>query len=132
MPAKRLGMYHAHGLTLEINMQTMDSVLGYLTRRLAVETRVPLLTDVKLTRLLVDALWRRHFDPNGRSSPSFTQKKHSLENGHLVAVNRHPRVHLSPFHCLTLRRLFRLPGLIDIHVHVRYGCLSRYLKFAEA
>ncbi|RXG73030.1 CAD protein [Armadillidium vulgare] len=64
---------------------------GYRTRRMAVEFSVPLITDVKCVKLLVEAL-------------RFVNGAPSL------------KTHID---CITSRRIQKLPGLIDVHVHVR-------------
>ncbi|CAG5127998.1 unnamed protein product, partial [Candidula unifasciata] len=64
---------------------------GYKTRRMAVDYSVPLITDVKCTKLFVEALNR---------------------------VRTQPRLK-THIDCLSSQRITRLPGLIDIHVHVR-------------
>lgn len=64
---------------------------GYRTRRLAVEYSVPLVTDVKCAKLLVEAMLRIKQEP--------PMKTHT--------------------DCLTKRNIIRLPGLIDVHVHAR-------------
>lgn len=63
---------------------------GYKTRRMAVENGIPLVTDIKCAKLLIEAL-RRVGEP---------------------VLN--PRVD-----CLAAGRRLRLPGLIDVHVHLR-------------
>ncbi|XP_015605089.1 CAD protein [Cephus cinctus] len=65
---------------------------GYRTRRLAVDYSVPLVTDVKCAKLLVEALRLL-----GRRAPPM--KTHT--------------------DCITSRTLIKLPGFIDVHVHVR-------------
>ncbi|XP_074643904.1 multifunctional protein CAD-like isoform X2 [Tubulanus polymorphus] len=65
---------------------------GYRTRRMAVDYSVPLFTDVKCSKLFVEALRRL-----GVQAPSMK----------------------STTDCLTSQRFIRLPGLIDVHVHVR-------------
>ncbi|XP_075730098.1 carbamoyl-phosphate synthetase 2, aspartate transcarbamylase, and dihydroorotase rudimentary isoform X1 [Rhipicephalus microplus] len=64
---------------------------GYRTRRMAVDYAVPLVTDVKCAKLLVEALRLIHKAP---------------------PVKTH-------IDCLTSRNIVRLPGLIDVHVHMR-------------
>jgi len=64
---------------------------GYRTRRMAVDYSVPLITDVKCAKLLVEALQK-------------TRGK--LESKSYVD-------------CISSRRIVRLPGLIDTHVHLR-------------
>ncbi|EFA10197.1 multifunctional protein r [Tribolium castaneum] len=64
---------------------------GYRTRRLAIDYSIPLVTDVKCTKLLVEALRRI-----GTAPPMKTHTD-----------------------CMSSRRLVKLPGLIDTHVHVR-------------
>ncbi|XP_074101855.1 carbamoyl-phosphate synthetase 2, aspartate transcarbamylase, and dihydroorotase rudimentary [Cotesia typhae] len=65
---------------------------GYRTRRLAVDYSVPLVTDVKCAKLLVDAISKL-----GGKAPKM--KTHT--------------------DCLSSRRMIKLPGFIDIHVHSR-------------
>ncbi|XP_033610658.1 CAD protein isoform X2 [Cryptotermes secundus] len=65
---------------------------GYRTRRLAVDYSVPLITDVKCTKMLVLAL-----QLIGRAPPPM--KTHT--------------------DCMTSRQMLKLPGFIDVHVHVR-------------
>lgn len=64
---------------------------GYRTRRMAVDYAVPLVTDVKCAKLLVEAL-------------------------RLVPKAPPVKTHID---CLTSRNIVRLPGLIDVHVHMR-------------
>ncbi|OXA61290.1 CAD protein [Folsomia candida] len=68
------------------------STHGYRTRRSAVDFAVPLVTDVKCAKLLVEALRRL-----GRTSPKM--KTHT--------------------DCMASRVTLRFPGLIDVHVHLR-------------
>ncbi|XP_055844101.1 CAD protein [Episyrphus balteatus] len=64
---------------------------GYRTRRLAVDYSISLVTDVKCTKLLVEAMRR---------------------------IGRAPimKTHTD---CMTSRRMVTLPGFIDVHVHLR-------------
>ena len=65
---------------------------GYRTRRMAVDYSVPLITDIKCAKMLVEALGKAR-----------------------------GRLDAQPFiDCITSRRIVRLPGLIDVHVHLRY------------
>ncbi|XP_043931401.1 CAD protein [Protopterus annectens] len=64
---------------------------GYRTRRLAIDYSVPLIIDIKCTKMFVEALRRI-----GGAPPVKT--------------------HVD---CLTSQKLIRLPGLIDVHVHLR-------------
>lgn len=64
---------------------------GYRTRRLAVDYSIPLVTDVKCTKLLVEAMRL-----SGRAPPMKTHTD-----------------------CMTSRQLIKLPGFIDVHVHLR-------------
>lgn len=64
---------------------------GYKTRRLAIDYSVPLITDVKCAKLLVEAL---------------------LKIGRAPAMKTHTD-------CLSSRQLVKLPGFIDVHVHLR-------------
>ena len=65
---------------------------GYQTRRMAIDFGVPLITDVKCAKFMVNAL---HF---------LKQKV--------------PKLH-THIDCMSSERLVRLPGLIDTHVHLR-------------
>lgn len=64
---------------------------GYRTRRLAIDYSIPLVTDVKCTKLLVEAL-------------------------RLIGKAPLMKTHTD---CMSSRRLIKLPGFIDTHVHVR-------------
>ncbi|XP_064626437.1 multifunctional protein CAD-like isoform X2 [Lineus longissimus] len=64
---------------------------GYRTRRMAVDYSIPLFTDIKCTKLFVEALRRLGGAPPMKS-------------------------HID---CLSSQRIVRLPGLMDVHVHVR-------------
>jgi carbamoyl-phosphate synthase / aspartate carbamoyltransferase / dihydroorotase len=64
---------------------------GYRTRRLAVDYSIPLVTDVKCTKLLVEAIRLM-----GRAP---LMKTHT--------------------DCMTSRQMIKLPGFIDVHVHLR-------------
>ncbi|XP_014663678.1 PREDICTED: CAD protein-like [Priapulus caudatus] len=66
---------------------------GYRTRRMAVDYSIPLLTDVKCVKLFVEALRRVGL----KTAPTL---KTNIE-------------------CLTSNRILTLPGLIDVHVHLR-------------
>ncbi|KAI1287621.1 CAD protein [Halotydeus destructor] len=67
------------------------STHGYRTRRFAVDFAVPLIADVKCAKLLVQAL-------------------------RLIPGSPPVKTHID---CLTSRKIVRLPGLIDVHVHLR-------------
>ncbi|CAL8084361.1 unnamed protein product [Calicophoron daubneyi] len=91
---------------------------GYMTRRLAVETDVPLLTDVKLVKLLAEALYRHY---GGRV---FTDEE--LNDRLIIRVRSSDPSHASltprrwfPMRCIASSQILYLPGLIDIHVHTR-------------
>lgn len=64
---------------------------GYQTRRMAVDLTIPLITDVKCTKLLVEAMRMIGGAP--------VMKTHT--------------------DCMTSRRIKKLPGFIDVHVHLR-------------
>ncbi|XP_054153898.1 CAD protein-like [Oppia nitens] len=82
-------------LVINIPMRTSGnrrvSTIGYYARRFAVDHSVPLISDVKCTKLLVQAL-------------------------QLVEGRPPVKTHID---CLTASKIIRLPGLIDIHVHLR-------------
>ncbi|XP_051501026.1 CAD protein-like isoform X2 [Myxocyprinus asiaticus] len=64
---------------------------GYRTRRMAIDFSVPLITDIKCTKLFVQAL-------------------------RLIGQAPPVKTHVD---CMTSQKLIRLPGLIDVHVHLR-------------
>ncbi|KAJ8918596.1 hypothetical protein NQ315_013101 [Exocentrus adspersus] len=64
---------------------------GYRTRRLAIDYSIPLVTDVKCAKLLVEAL-------------------------RLIGKAPKMKTHID---CMSSRQLKKLPGFIDTHVHVR-------------
>ncbi|XP_063359449.1 multifunctional protein r [Cydia amplana] len=64
---------------------------GYRTRRLAVDYAVPLVTDVKCAKLLVQAM---------------------MKCGGIPLMKTHTD-------CMTSRNIIKLPGFIDVHVHAR-------------
>ncbi|XP_021698953.1 CAD protein [Aedes aegypti] len=64
---------------------------GYRTRRLAVDYSIPLVTDVKCTKLLVEAMHRI-----GRAPPMKTHTD-----------------------CMSSKTMVKMPGFIDVHVHLR-------------
>lgn len=64
---------------------------GYRTRRMAVDLTIPLVTDVKCTKLLIEAM-------------------------RLIGGAPHMKTHTD---CMTSRRIQKLPGFIDVHVHLR-------------
>lgn len=64
---------------------------GYKTRRMAVDCSIPLITDVKCTKLFVQAL---------------------------KSVGGEPKLH-PHIDSIASRLMVKLPGLIDVHVHVR-------------
>lgn len=77
---------------------------GYRTRRLAVDYSIPLVTDVKCTKLLVEAMRLI-----GKTSPGM---KTSTD-------------------CMTSRRMVTLPGFIDVHVHLREPGATHKEDFAS-
>ncbi|XP_039548605.1 CAD protein isoform X2 [Pimephales promelas] len=64
---------------------------GYRTRRMAIDYSVPLITDIKCTKLFVQALGQ-------------------------IGRAPHVKTHVDS---MTSQKLIRLPGLIDVHVHLR-------------
>ena len=64
---------------------------GYRTRRLAIDYSIPLVTDVKCAKLLIEAMRR---------------------------IGRAPLMQTHT-DCITSKEMVRLPGLIDVHVHLR-------------
>lgn len=80
------------------------STLGYRTRRFAVDHSVPLISDIKCAKLLIEAL-------------------HMFE-GKQPLVN--------DLDCLTSTNIITLPGLIDLHVHVREPGATHKEDFSTA
>lgn len=68
--------------------------LGYLLRRTAVDNSVPVITDIKWAKLFVQSL--KLFDHNNRE----------------IWID-------TTIDCMTSFNTVRLPGLIDVHVHMR-------------
>lgn len=79
----------------KIRCSEQESTSGYQIRRLAVESKIPIVTDIKCAKLLVSALVR------------YQEYKYQ---GLVVD----PSVD-----SLTSHRIVKLPGLVDVHVHVR-------------
>ena len=67
------------------------STQGYRYRRFAVDYAIPLISDVKCAKLLVEAL-------------------------KLIDGTPPVKTHID---CLTSNRIIRMPGFIDVHVHIR-------------
>lgn len=80
------------------------STLGYRTRRFAVDHSVPLISDIKCAKLLVEAL--------------------NTFNGAQPIVN--------DLDCLTSLHIITLPGLLDVHVHVREPGATKKEDFSTA
>lgn len=76
---------------------------GYRTRRLAVDYSIPLVTDVKCTKLLVESM-------------RITGRKPGM------------KTHTD---CMTSRRMVTLPGFIDVHVHLREPGATHKEDFAS-
>lgn len=64
---------------------------GYRTRRLAVDYSIPLVTDVKCAKLLIEAM-------------------------HQIGGAPKVKTHID---CVTSREILKLPGFIDVHTHLR-------------
>ncbi|XP_058063650.1 CAD protein [Anopheles bellator] len=75
---------------------------GYRTRRLAVDYSIPLMTDIKCAKMLVEALRQI-----GGAPPMKTHTD-----------------------CIESRQLLKLPGFIDVHVHLREPGASHKETFA--
>ncbi|XP_050534647.1 CAD protein [Daktulosphaira vitifoliae] len=76
---------------------------GYQMRRLAVEHSVPLVTDVKCAKLLIEAMVRIGCKPSLKT-------------------------HID---CISSQKLLKLPGLIDMHVHAREPGATQKEDFAS-
>lgn len=64
---------------------------GYRTRRMAVDLTIPLVTDIKCTKLIIEAM-------------------------RIVGNSPLMKTHTD---CMTSRNIKKLPGFIDVHVHLR-------------
>ncbi|XP_064196290.1 CAD protein isoform X2 [Anguilla rostrata] len=76
---------------------------GYRTRRMAIDYSVPLIIDIKCTKLFVQAL---------------------RQIGDAPPVKTH-------VDCMTSQKIVRLPGLIDVHVHLREPGAAHKEDFAS-
>ncbi|XP_041483716.1 CAD protein-like [Lytechinus variegatus] len=76
---------------------------GYRTRRMAIDKEIPLITDIKKAKMFIEALRR---------------------------IGGAPRVK-THIDCLTSNRTIRLPGLIDVHVHLREPGATHKEDFAS-
>ncbi|GAB6029852.1 hypothetical protein CHUAL_005561 [Chamberlinius hualienensis] len=92
-------------LTLRGGSRRMSSYVtpGYRTRRLAVDYSIPLVTDIKCAKLLVEALC-------------------------LIGKAPSIKTHID---CITSRNVVRIPGLIDVHVHMREPGATHKEDFAS-
>ncbi|KAF7636409.1 hypothetical protein Mgra_00004194 [Meloidogyne graminicola] len=70
---------------------------GYKTRRMAIDNGIPLITDIKCAKLFIQALAELKITPN---------------NSRINPVNLN-------LDCISNEYLVRMPGLIDVHVHMR-------------
>eukprot|EP00057_Strongylocentrotus_purpuratus_P012618 XP_011667092.1 PREDICTED: CAD protein [Strongylocentrotus purpuratus] len=76
---------------------------GYRTRRMAIDKEIPLITDIKKAKMFIEALRR---------------------------IGGAPRMK-THIDCLTSNRTIRLPGLIDVHVHLREPGATHKEDFAS-
>ncbi len=76
---------------------------GYRTRRLAVDYSIPLVTDVKCAKLLVEAMC-------------------------LIKGAPPMKTHVD---CMTSQQMVKLPGFIDVHVHLREPGATHKEDFAS-
>ncbi|XP_071964992.1 multifunctional protein CAD-like [Antedon mediterranea] len=76
---------------------------GYRTRRMAIDKEIPLITDVKIAKLFIEALRRVGGTPS---------------------VSTH-------IDCMASNRVIKLPGLIDVHVHLREPGFTHKEDFAS-
>ncbi|KAL3102816.1 hypothetical protein niasHS_000774 [Heterodera schachtii] len=83
---------------------------GYNTRRMAIDNGIPLITDIKCAKLFITALFELY------------QVEHPIlandNNANINGAARLPPMDAS-VDCLSAESLVRLPGLIDVHVHMR-------------
>lgn len=71
-----------------------DKTLGYKLRRLAIDNSIPVITDIKQSKLFVESL------------------QYYLNNKGKLRIR-------TDIDCFTSYKTITLPGLIDVHVHVR-------------
>ncbi|OQV15901.1 CAD protein [Hypsibius exemplaris] len=86
IPLRKSGARRASSVFISTN-----GTRGYKTRRTAVDLSTPLITDIKVAKLLIVS----------------------------IELYRTPPPLRRAVDCVTSRRLERLPGLIDVHVHLR-------------
>jgi carbamoyl-phosphate synthase/aspartate carbamoyltransferase/dihydroorotase len=79
---------------------------GYRTRRMAIDNGIPLITDIKCAKLFVEVGWV--FLPHGINA--------DLQA--LRMLGGRPMIN-TQIDCISSSEILRLPGLIDIHVHMR-------------
>lgn len=101
--------------------------VGYRTRRRAVDFSVPLITDVKCAKLLIEGLKEllerlpakdlaiAKETGNGNGNDSLHNSNATQDLVALAAAS----VFKPMLDCMTSRRVIWLPGLIDMHVHTR-------------
>lgn len=101
--------------------------VGYRTRRRAVDFSVPLITDVKCAKLLIEGLKEllerlpakdlaiAKATGNGNGNDSLHNSNATQDLVALAAAS----VFKPMLDCMTSRRVIWLPGLIDMHVHTR-------------
>lgn len=80
----------AHNVYSSYSRQKKSKSYGYLTRRMAIDFAIPLITDIKVAKLFVMAVYKCRGPPP-----------------------------LSLCDILSTRKTITLPGLIDVHVHLR-------------
>ena len=88
----RSGGSSGSGSSAKVHSVRSRETRGYKFRRLAIDLSIPLITDVKCAKLFVQA----------------------LRKADCKLPKLHPHID-----CITSQRLIKLPGLIDVHVHVR-------------
>uniref|UniRef100_T1JFX5 Uncharacterized protein n=1 Tax=Strigamia maritima TaxID=126957 RepID=T1JFX5_STRMM len=98
-------------LVINLSMQSSGSrrvssimTSGYKTRRMAVDYSIPLITDIKCAKLLIEAL--------------------------RLIGSKPPQVQ-THIDSICSRRIIRLPGLIDMHVHLREPGATHKEDFAS-
>lgn len=109
---------------------------GYITRRIAIEHAIPLVTDIKCAKLLVkvcdEHLMGTHemgthemrtqqdtFYFHGACNMTFPSFPPALLSQALDRLSCQAPPLKTYMDCISSHRTLRLPGLIDTHVHVR-------------
>ncbi|CAK9295247.1 unnamed protein product [Gordionus sp. m RMFG-2023] len=112
LPMKR----HASGLS---KWMISPFSQGYFTRKLATDHRIPLVTDVKCAKLLIESLVHI-FSPHGVGDLNCFNTSNEVSSVFNNYIEISPMLKLrTDVDCMSSQKFVRIPGLIDVHVHMR-------------